>query len=105
MEFQPINASDLTIDVTDTTKEVKEFDDIEQYQVEQPKDDRIRNIFYGQDAFTPLPKDASPEDREFHRKLKKSIKRLRRFERSPLFEVQRMAILQEEKMMEENEDA
>lgn len=104
MENEEFDLSNYTIDVTDTTEEVVEYDgDTDEEQIERSP----RNIFYAEDAFQVLPRDASPEDKEFHRKLKKSVKRLRRMQRSPLFEVQRMAILQEakrEEMMEEEEN-
>ncbi len=77
------NASDVTVDVTETTEEVIE-------NTEPPIEYVNRNMFYANDALRPPPPYASEVDKRKYQQIKKSVKRLRKLEKNPLFIVQMM---------------
>lgn len=89
------NASDLTVDVTETTEEVIENTEPPIEPIEYVN----RNMFYANDALLPPPQNASEEDKRKYQQIKKSVKRLRKLEKNPIFIVQMMDM----KKQQENE--
>lgn len=83
------DVTEVTIDVTDTTEEVIE-------NTEPPVEYVNRNMFYANDALQPPPPYASEADKRKYQQIKKSVKRLRRLEKNPLFIVQMMDLKQQE---------
>jgi hypothetical protein len=54
-----------------------------------------RNFFYANDALKPPPSTASVVDKIKYQQILKSVKRLRRLEKNPLFQVQMMDLKKE----------
>lgn len=74
------DATDVTVDVTGTTEEVIE-------NTEPPVNYINRNMFYANDALLPPPPYASEADKKRYQQIKKSVKRLRKLEKNPIFMV------------------
>jgi len=49
-----------------------------------------RNMFYANDALKPPPPNASEIDKRKYQQIRDSVKRLRRLEKNPLFQIQMM---------------
>ncbi len=94
MEEMEYNPNDVTIDITDVTEEVTEEEAI---VAQEPTPEPPRNMFYAQDALGSPPPNLSKEERMRYNNIRRRVKKLRRLERSPLFQVQKM-------MMKENSD-
>lgn len=92
-QFEP-EASAVTVDVTNTTEEVNE-------NQEPPIEYVERNMFYANDAFNPPPPSASEADKKRYQQIKKSVKRLRKLEKNPLFIVQMMDLKAQQKLLDE----
>lgn len=86
MEYNP---SEVTIDITSTTEDVTEVELPEQPPTLQ------RNMFYAQDGLFGEDRGLSKEDKMRYNDIKRRVKRLRKLERSPLFEVKKMMIREE----------
>jgi hypothetical protein len=56
-----------------------------------------RNMFYANDALKPPPPDASEIDKRKYLQIRESVKRLRRLEKNPLFQIQMMDLKQQVK--------
>lgn len=95
-QFQP-DASAITVDVTDTTEEVIE-------NSAPPIEYINRNMFYANDALRPPPPSASKEDKRRYQQIKKSIKRLRKLEKNPIFMVQMLDLKAQQKILDEMND-
>lgn len=95
-QFQP-DASAVTVDVTNTTEEVIE-------NFEPPIEYINRNMFYANDALRPPPPSASEEDKRRYQQIKKSVKRLRKLEKNPIFMVQMMDLKAQQKILDEMND-
>lgn len=84
---EELNAQDVIIDVTpiedDKTEEVIE-------NTETPVEYINRNMFYANDALTPPPYNASEVDKKRYQQIKKSVKRLRKLEKNPIFIIKRL---------------
>lgn len=91
-QFQP-DASAVTVDVTNTTEEVIE-------NSEPPIEYINRNMFYANDALRPPPPSASEEDKKRYQQIKKSVKRLRKLEKNPIFMVQMMDLKAQQKILD-----
>jgi hypothetical protein len=76
--IQEYDVTDVTVDVTQTTEEVIE-------NAETPVDYVNRNMFYANDALQPPPPHASAVDKKRYQQIKKSVKRLRKLEKNPIF--------------------
>lgn len=87
-------ASEVTVDVTDTTEEVIE-------NPEPPIEYVERNMFYANDAMFPPPAHASEADKRKYQQIKKSVKKLRRLEKNPIFMVQMMDLKAQQKLLDE----
>ena len=98
--FEP-EASAVTVDVTNTTEEVP--DEVIE-NTEQPIEYIERNMFYANDAFLPPPPSASEADKRKYQQIKKSVKRLRKLEKNPLFIVQMMDLKAQQKLLDEMND-
>lgn len=94
---QEYDATDVTIDVTDTTQEVIE-------NKEPPVEHINRNMFYANDALQPPPPHASAADKKRYQQIKKSVKRLRKLEKNPIFVVQMMDHRAQQKVLDEMND-
>ena len=88
-EFE-VNASAVTVDVTNTTEEIEEVIENQESTVEYVN----RNMFYANDALQPPPPGASKEDKKRYQQIKKSVKRLRKLEKNPIFMIQMMDMKQ-----------
>lgn len=99
-QFEP-DASAVTVDVTTTTEEVNE-EVIE--NTEPPIEYINRNMFYANDALRPPPPSASEADKRKYQQIKKSVKRLRKLEKNPLFIVQMMDLKAQQKILDEMND-
>ena len=97
-QFEP-DASAVTVDVTNTTEEVSDT-----LQEEQEKEYIERNLFYANDAFLPPPPHASEADKRKYQQIKKSVKKLRRLEKNPIFMVQMMDLKAQQKILDEMND-
>jgi len=95
-EFEP-DASAVTVDVTDVTEEVTENEELPIEYVE-------RNMFYANDAWLPPPATASEADKKRYQQIKKSVKKLRRLEKNPIFMVQMMDLKAQQKILDEMND-
>lgn len=95
-QFEP-DASAVTVDVTNTTEEVVE-------NHEPPIEYVERNMFYANDALTPPPPSASQADKKKYQQIKKSVKRLRKLEKNPIFMVQMMDLKAQQKILDEMND-
>jgi len=95
-QFEP-DASAVTVDVSDTTEEVIE-------NTEPPIEYVERNMFYANDALRPPPPSASEADKKKYQQIKKSVKRLRKLEKNPLFIVQMMDLKAQQKLLDEMND-
>lgn len=112
-QFEPA-ASAVTVDVTNTTEEVIDtseqqtntinVDDLEFEPSEEQKEYIERNLFYANDAYLPPPPHASAEDKRKYQQIKKSVKKLRRLEKNPIFMVQMMDLKAQQKILDEMND-
>lgn len=84
---EQIDVSEVTIDVTQTTEEINET--IEQLN-ESNKHITPRNMFYANDAMQPPPENASIEDKIKYKEILKSVKRLRKLEKNPVFRIKQL---------------
>lgn len=95
-QFEP-DASAVTVDVTNTTEEVIE-------NPEPPIEYIERNMFYANDALLPPPPHASAADKKKYQQIKKSVKKLRKLEKNPIFMVQMMDLKAQQKILDEMND-
>ena len=72
----------------------EEIIDVESQEVSQevvePVEYVNRNMFYANDALTPPPYNASEVDKKRYQQIKKSVKRLRKLEKNPIFIIKRL---------------
>jgi hypothetical protein len=59
-------------------------------EYESPVEHTVRNLFYANDALQPPPPTASEIDKRKYQQIRQSVKRLRRLEKNPLFQIQMM---------------
>lgn len=88
---EELNAQDVIIDVTPIEN------DIPEEVIETPVEYENRNMFYANDAMQPPPHYASAADKKRYQQIKKSVKRLRRLERNPIFIIKMLDMKQENK--------
>ncbi len=103
-QFEP-DASAVTVDVTDTTEEINEENLATLTEIpEEPVEYIERNLFYANDALRPPPSSASEADKKKYQQIKKSVKKLRRLEKNPIFMVQMMDLKAQQKILDEMND-
>jgi len=105
------DVSNLTVDVTDTTKEVIELPDggslLPVEENDSAQEEQVwteRNMFYANDALAPPPSSASEADKKRYQQIKKSVKRLRKLEKNPIFIVHMMDLKAQQKILDEMND-